>query len=413
MKAMSDRSLRGCAWAIFGFLVVTIMLRIWLFVVDPSDATARKTFDALGFLVVVLMFPLVGLLVVRRHPRNTVGWLLLGVGLVWCVGGATDNYARYGLIVNPGSLPGSAAAAALNGAIWAPALGLMGTFLILLYPDGHLPSPRWRPLAWLSGATVIALTVTMWLTPGELELAPVPGLTNPLGWEAARSVLRVLMTVLLPLLPLCIAACAGALVYRFRRSRGVERLQLKWLAAAGAVVALLFLMAILLSLLLPADVKSSDGVRPWLSVVDAASFLSFVLLPVAIGIAILRYRLYDIDVVIKRALVYGSLTALLGAVYLSLVLLLQLLINPMAQESDLALAGSTLAVAGLFRPARARIQGIVDRRFYRSRYDAARTIDAFASRLRHEVDLDAVGGGLQTAVRDTMQPAHVSLWLRP
>jgi hypothetical protein len=413
MKAMSDRALRSLAWVVCGVLAATVALTVVIFFADPPKVTPGATLETSVFVLVMAVFPLVGLLIVRRQPRNTVGWLLLGVGLVWAVGGATDNYARYGLLVNPGSLPEPAIAAVINAVIWAPAIGLMGTFVILLYPDGRLPSQRWRWVAWLSGATVAALTVTMCLTPGRLDSGPGDGAMNPLGWEAARSGLSVLFGVLLPLLPICIVACAVGLVFRFRRSTGVERLQLKWLATAAAAVALLFLMSIMITLVLPESVTTSDDVRPWLELLDDVTFLSFALLPAAIGVAILRYRLYDIDVVINRALVYGSLTALLGAVYLGLVLLLQLLINPMTLESDLAVAGSTLAVAGLFRPARARIQGIVDRRFYRSRYDAARTIDAFAGSLRHEVDLEAVGGGLQTAVRDTMQPAHVSLWLRP
>jgi hypothetical protein len=331
---------------------------------------------------------------------------------VWCLGGATENYARYGLAVNPGSLPEPAAAAVINAAIWAPAIGLMGTFVILLYPDGHLPSPRWRPVAWLSGATVLALTATLCLTPGRLEFGPGEGLRNPMGWDAAESVLGVLFGVLLSLLPLCIVACASALVSRFRRSRGVERLQLKWLATAGAAVAALFLLAIFTSVALPDTVTGSAGVRSWLSVLDAASFLSFALLPAAIGVAILRHRLYDIDVVINRALVYGSLTALLGAVYPASVLLLQMLINPITRESDLAVVGSTLAVAGLFRPARERIQGIVDRRFYRSRYDAARTLEDFSARLRNQLDLQTLDSDLRRVVHDTVQPAHVTLWLR-
>jgi hypothetical protein len=412
MTAVSDRTLRGVAWAVCGFLASMIAITLLLSLVDPPAATTDDAVDQLGFLIVISVFPLVGLLIVRRQPRNTVGWLLLGVGLVWCVGGATENYARYGLVVNPGSLPEPAAAAVINAAIWAPAIGLMGTFVILLYPDGHLPSPRWRPVAWLSGATVVALTTTLCLTPGRLEFGPGKGLRNPLGWEAAESVIGVLFGVLLSLLPLCIVACAGALVSRFRRSRGLERLQLKWLATAGAAVAVLFLLAIFTSVALPDTVTDSDGARPWLSVLDAASFLSFALLPAAIGVAILRHRLYDIDVVINRALVYGSLTALLGAVYLGSVLLLQMLINPITRESDLAVVGSTLAVAGLFRPARGRIQGIVDRRFYRSRYDAARTLEDFSARLRNELDLQTLDSDLRRVVHDTVQPAYVALWLR-
>lgn len=412
MTAISDRALRGLAWAVCGFLAAMIALMILLAAVAPPGAATDSTFDQIGFLIVIGVFPLVGLLIVRRQARNTVGWLLLGVGLVWCVGGATDNYARYGLVVNPGSLPEPAAAAVINAAIWAPAIGLMGTFVILLYPDGHLPSPRWRPVAWLCGVTVVALTATLCLTPGRLDMGAGAGLMNPLGWEAARSVLGALFAVLLPLLPICILACAVGLVFRFRLSSGMERLQLKWLATAGAVVATLFVSAIFLPVVLPGAGISMDGARPWLNVVDAASFLSFALLPAAIGVAILRHRLYDIDVVINRALVYGSLTALLGVIYLSSVLLLQLLINPVTRESDLAVAGSTLAVAGLFRPARGRIQGIVDRRFYRSRYDAAQTLEHFGARLRNELDLETLDGDLRQVVHDTVQPAHVTLWLR-
>ena len=412
MTAVSDRALRRMAWAVCGFLVAMMALTLLLSLVGPPEAATDDAVDQIGSLIVISVFPLVGLLIVRRQPRNTVGWLLLGVGLVWCVGGATENYARYGLAVNPGSLPEPAAAAVINGAIWAPAIGLMGTFVILLYPDGHLPSPRWRPVAWLSGATVVALTATLCLTPGRLDVGPGAGLRNPLGWEAAESVIGVLFSVLLLLLPLCIVACAGALVSRFRRSRGVERLQLTWLATAGSAVAVLILIAIFVPVVLPDAVTDSDGARPWLRLLDAASFLSFALLPAAIGVAILRHRLYDIDVVINRALVYGALSALLGVVYLGSVLLLQLLINPITQESDLAVAGSTLAVAGLFRPARGRIQGIVDRRFYRSRYDAARTLENFGARLRNQLDLEALDSDLRQVVHDTVQPAHVTLWLR-
>ena len=299
----------------------------------------------------------------------------------------------------------------LIAGIWAPGIGLMGTFLILLYPDGHLPSPRWRPLAWLSAVTIFVLFLVGDLSPGELQAGPVPTLPNPLGLESARPVFDVLLAVLLPLIALCIVGCAVALVQRFRRSDGIERLQLKWLTTAGALVAVLFVLSIALSLLSQA---TSTGPQPdWLTALDSIVALSFLLLPVAIGISILRHGLYEIDVVINRALVYGSLSATLAGVYLGLVLLLQLVLRPLTDQSDLAVAGSTLAVAALFRPARARIQSLVDRRFYRSRYDAARTLEAFAGQLRHELDLEAVGTDLRTAVRDTVQPEHVSLWLRP
>ncbi len=360
----------------------------------------------------IVVFPVTGALILGRQPRNRIGWLLQLIGLVWLVGAFTDSYATYGLLVEPGSLPGADIAAAINGTIWAPGLGLTGTFLILLYPDGHLPSPRWRPVAWLSAVTIVAVTVAVDFLPGRLEESPVPDLANPIAWEAGEPALTVLIFVFLPLLPLCIVACAVGLVRRFRRSRGVERQQLKWLASAGAVVAFLYLVTMVT--VLTNDLVQFVAPRTaWVTGLQTASIYSFALLPIAIGIAILRHGLYEIDVVINRTLVYGSLTAALAGVYLVSVLLLQLVLSPLTRQSELAVAGSTLAVAALFGPARVRIQRIVDRRFYRNRYDAARTIDEFSDRLRHQLDLDAVGADLRTVVQESMQPAHVSLWLRP
>jgi hypothetical protein len=327
---------------------------------------------------------------------------------VWGVGGLGDNYATYGLLVDPGSVPGPAVGALVASGIWAPAIGLMGTFLILLYPDGHLPSPGWRPVAWLSGVTILTLTIVLYLYPGELVEAPTPGLTNPLALESAQPVLEAALGVLLPLFALCFVACAVGLVRRFRRSRGVERQQLKWLATAGAVVASVFLISIVMS-----AVAAPAGREPaWLLVLNQLSFLLWALLPISIGIAILRHGLYSIDVVINRALVYGSLTASLALAYLGSVLLLQLVLSPLTDQSDLAVAVSTLAVAAVFRPARARIQDVVDRRFYRGRYDAARTLESFSERLRHEVDLESVSADMRDVVQQTVQPIHVSLWLR-
>jgi hypothetical protein len=402
---VSDATLRRLAWTAWWFFAAMCVLAA---VLSAFDGSASSTGADLAFLVVVSAFPLTGLLILRRHPRNTIGWLLVGIGCVWGLGGLGDNYARFALLVNPGSLPGPALGATVSSNIWAPALGLMGTFLILLYPDGHLPSPRWRPVAWLSAATVLTLTVVLYLTPGELVDAPTSDLTNPLALESAQPVLEAALVVLLPLFAACFVACAVGLVRRFRRSRGVERQQLKWLATAGAVVASVFLVGIVTS-----AVAAPAGREPtWMVVLDHVVFLLWALLPVSIGIAILRHGLYSIDVVINRALVYGSLTAALAGVYLGSVLLLQLLLSPLTEQSDLAVAGSTLAVAALFGPARAQIQGLVDRRFYRQRYDATLALDAFAGRLRDEVDLEAVGHDLRATVQQTVQPTHVSLWLR-
>ena len=411
MSSLSDRTLRRLAWAAFWVLPAAWLAGIPMRFADPRTNgtwSGADIFD-LALFGLIVAFPLVGLLILRQQPRNVIGWLLTGVGLVWGVTGLLDAYAVYGLVVAPGTLPGSPVVAALNEAAWAPGFGLIGTFLILLYPDGRLPSPRWATVAWVAGTTLVVVTVVIDLMPGRLEEGPVPGMPNPLGWSAGAGVLQALLVIFLPLVPLSILACAAGLVTRFRRSRGVERQQLKWLASAGAVVAGMYLLSTLSVLLV------NIGMLPQTRALDVfqhVCLLSFVLIPVAIGMAVLRHGLYEIDVVINRALVYASLTVMLGVVYLSSVLLLQLLLAPLTSESDLAVAGSTLAVAALFGPARRRIQRTVDRRFYRSKYDAEVTVDAFATRLRHEVDLDAVGSDLLTAADSTMQPTHASLSIR-
>lgn len=414
MTRLSDRALRRWAWAATGFLPAMVLLGVPITLAMKSNAASwgGGMLGDLSFLLVVLSFPLVGLLILRRQPRNRIGWLLELVGLLWGLSVFIDDYTTYGLVVNPGSLPGAAVLAGLGAGDWAPGIGVMGTFLILLYPDGHLPSPRWRPVAWVAATSIVVVTLTIAFSPGTLDNSAVPGMDNPLGSETARPFLVALLAVFLPLLPLSIVASAVALVQRFRRSTGVERLQLKWLATAGGVVAALYL-ATMASTLATDLIPYAKSGGFWLDLLQTVSILSFVLIPTAIGIAILRHRLYGIDMVINRALVYGSLTLMLAGVYVGSVLLLQLALSPLTRQSDLAVAGSTLAVAALFRPARTRVQSAVDRRFYRHRYDAARTLDDFASRLRHQVDLDTVGADLRTTVEETVQPTHLTLWIRP
>ena len=407
-----DRSLRRSAWAVFWFALVMSAAAVPLATADePPTSESWEGGGLLGdltFALMVVTFALTGLLITRRQPRNTVGWLLLGISLVWGLTALADNYARYGLLLEPGSVPGPDVAAAISEGAWAPGIGLMGTFLILLYPDGHLPSPRWRPVAYLSAVTMALVFLVVDLAPGQLEESPVPTLPNPLAVEPTSPAWPVLLATVPPLLPLCIVACTVALVQRFRHSVGVERQQLKWLTTAGAGVAALYLLVMTSTGLTQVMTGEAPG---WVSVLQSVTYLPFILLPLAIGIAILRHRLYDIDVVINRTLVYGSLTVTLAALYLGTVLVLQLVLSPHTNESDLAVAGSTLAVAALFQPARRRIQAVVDRRFYRARYDSARTLEAFSEQLRHSVDLDALHTDLRRVVTVTMQPQHVSLWL--
>jgi hypothetical protein len=419
MTRLSDAALRRAAWVTPLLLVAMVVVGLLLSFVEAPASRHGIGWDDTGsrsdaaFASIISVFPVVGLLILRQQPRNTIGWILQAIGLAWGFGALADNYVRYALLVDPGSLPAPDVVAAVAEGVWVPGIGLMGTFLLLLYPDGRLPSRRWRKLAWLAAATLPTAYLAVTLQPRSLS-APVP-LDNPLGVESARRVIDILLIGSVAVLPVCTVASAAAVVARFRRSRGTERLQLKWLATASGVVAALFLLAMV------ATFASLSGVPPdgggaaraaWQGWLENVAVSSFVLLPVSIGVAILRHRLYDIDVVINRALVYGALIAALAGVYLGSVLVLQLVLRPVTSRSDLAVAASTLAVAALFRPARARIQAVVDRRFFRQRYDAGLTLDAFATRLRHELDLESVGADLRSVVHDTVAPVHVSLWLR-
>ena len=406
MTWLTDRALRRLAWAGWWLFVATLVVGGLLDLVEGVEVTGPVAIQAAIFALVVGSFPTSGLLVLRRQPRNQVGWLLLAVGSLWSVGGLGDAYATYGLVLEPGSLPLAGVGATLSNAIWAPAIGVMSTFLPQRFPDGRLPGPRWRVLSWLSGGVIVTLTAMLLVFPGELEEGPLAGEENPLAVDALRPVSDVVLGSLLLGLTVCVVSSAWCLVVRFRRSRGLERQQLKWMTTAAAIMALAFFTNIAVSL------PYSAGTEPsWLLALNNLAFATWALLPAGIAAAVLKHGLYDIDIVVNRALVYGSLTATLVATYLGSVLLLQLLLQPLTERSDLAVAASTLAVAALFGPARRRIQVAVDRRFYRHRYDAARTVADFSTRLRHGIDLDAVGDDLLAAVRETVQPTVATVWL--
>ena len=358
-----------------------------------------------------LAFPLVGALIASKRPENPIGWICLAVGIFWMVSLISSSYGLYGLVVRPGSLPFPAAIGSLGEWMWAPAVGLLGIYLILLFPDGRLPSRRWRPLAWLSGAAILVVSVGSALTPGPME--GLPGIRNPFGLEGHPWVVDAAQGVIL-LLPLCILASAVSLVLRFLRSRGEEREQIKWLAFAASILGLGFSSFVILGTIAPDVLGGVD--RLWENLLEDAVTLSFAGIPMAVGIAILRYRLYNIDLLINRTLVYGALTATLALIYFGGVTATQVIFGALTgqqEQSQLAIVVSTLVIAALFNPLRRRIQSFIDRRFYRSKYDARKTLEAFSARLREETDLEALNAELVGVVRETMQPAHVSLWLRP
>jgi N-terminal 7TM region of histidine kinase len=353
----------------------------------------------LALVLAFTAFMAVGAVIVAHRPDNPIGWIFSAIGLLSSAGVLGMEYAEFAYLTRPGSLPGAAMAAWFQW-WWLPVLGLILVFTLLLFPTGRLPSPRWRPVAVLGAAGIAAVTVLNALKPTLRLQNEDYTIRNPIGIAGVPDPEEgALGAVLLGLLIVCMAAAVISVVLRFRRSRGVERQQLKWFTFAAAV---LVVTQVLTLFALP------DG-----ELTDLLFGLAVAFVPIAAGIAILRYRLYDIDRLINRTLVYGLLTLLLGAVYALGVFVLGRLLAPGDGQSELAIAASTLAVAALFQPAKRRVQSAVDRRFNRARYDAARTVAAFSTRLRDEIDLDTLSAELLRVVDQTVQPTQVSLWLRP
>jgi hypothetical protein len=303
------------------------------------------------------------------------------------------------LFVASDPLAGGRTAALLQELGLAPSFGLL-SLALLLFPDGRSPSGRWRVAVWLAVTGICLSIIGAALRPGPF-VEPFDSVSNPIGISGLLGLMDSFLGFGFVFTLLSVVLAAFGMQARFRRSRGVEREQMKWLVLAAAVTGVAVVGSLVLYLAAGIDVGG-----------EAMLGLGFSAFPLAAGAAILRYRLYDIDVVINRALVYGALTATLALAYLGSVLVLQLVLSGVTESSGLAVAASTLAVAALFRPARTRIQAAVDRRFYRSKYDAARTLERFGTRLRNEVDLDALGSELRAVVAETMQPVSVSLWLR-
>ncbi len=382
--------MRRLAWGLWSLCIGFTAAMIVMTLVGGAENDEALSFVLLGYATV-------GAMIASRHPENAVGWMLLVIALAFVLQSFGEAY------VSLNGAPGRRAVGWTAGWLWYVWLALTGIFLPLVFPTGRLLSARWRPVAWLAVAGLGLCMVGTALKDGDLGLsAPVE---NPLGVDGALAELpdlAVLVGNVLAAVGFVLAAVSVGL--RIRRARGAERAQLKWFALVGLLMTSALALA-MLEVLFPGGWRTAVGTVGWFSFLG----LALVGVPAATGIAILRHRLYDIDVVIRRTLVYGALTATLAAGYLGCVLLAQLVIGA---DSGLAVAASTLAMAALFRPARARIQALVDRRFYRRRYDARQTLEQFGSRLREELDLEALGTDLREVVRETMQPASVSLWLR-
>jgi hypothetical protein len=398
------------------FVAGAILTILSLYVTAPAAQLSSDwgSGGAIGNLLILapfLAFTIVGALIASRRPENPIGWICLVAGLFWTLIALDDQYTAYGLATT-GVVPFPAAVVALSQWLWVPPVGLLSIYLILFFPDGRLPSRRWRPLAWFSGAVMVLVSLAIALAPGPLP--DLGGVRNPFGLEGYPWIADA-TNVIPALLPLCTLASALSLVLRYRRSGSEQREQIKWIAFAGSFVGLMSLITVVSTLIFAPEFPDSTGTQPlWLGVLQDVELLSFAGIPVAVGIAVLRYRLYDIDLIINRTLVYGSLTATLIALYFGGIVVLQrLFVLLTGQQSTLAVVASTLLIAALFNPLRRRIQSFIDRRFYRRKYDARKTLEAFTAKLRDETDFDALNAELVGVVNETIQPAHVSLWLRP
>jgi hypothetical protein len=408
--------LAGLSVAMFAAAFVLVLLTLSIAspatVISTGGRGVNHGFGEFLLYLPFLAFPVVGALVGSKRPGNPIGWICLVAGLIWmlfALGDVSNAYEH----ARTGEATSSVTLDALTQGIWALPVGLLGIYMILLFPDGRLPSRRWRPFAIFAGAVMVLIPTVLVFDPGPLE--GHPGLRNPFGLEQYPW-LEIVPPFIVVLLPLCILTSAASLVVRYRRS-GVEvREQIKWLAFAASFVGVTYLCVLIGGFLFSPGAPFGRSTTPvWLSLGQNLILVSYASIPTAIGFAVLKYRLYDIDIIINRTLVYGSLTLTLALVYLGGVVGTQAVFRTLTgqqQQPQLAVVVSTLAIAALFNPLRRRIQSFIDRRFYRSKYDAAKTLEAFGASLREEVDLENLAGELVGVVKQTIQPAHVSLWLR-
>ena len=406
---VSTRIATWSAWSVWGaalgFVVVGLLFGILAFSAALPDGREPMLIPIIVQGGLVVLYGALGALIASRRPRNLIGWIFCAMAAALGLLSAAYGYADYALYATDHTLPGAELVAWLTNWLFMVPVFIAPCFLFLLFPDGRPASPQWRPVVWAVAVVAgIAICATA-VAPGRLDAHP--SVENPLGLGGSfGEIARVTKEVTDVAAILAFLVALASVVVRLRRSRGRERLQVKWVAYAAVLTttsfATYFLVGLLPSSQTAADIFFLGGV---------AGFTST---PVAAGVAILRYRLYEIDFLINRTLVYGSLTVMLVAVYVGSIVVLQGLLRTLTgQESQLAIVASTLAVAALFTPLRRRVQTFIDRRFYRSKYDAAKTLEAFSARLRNETNLDALSGDLVSVVRETMQPAHISLWLRP
>jgi hypothetical protein len=405
---MSTRAATWLAWTTCALSLMLTGLSIGILVVlnlfDPDIPVFRYWTHLTA---IAVAFSTVGAIIASHRPKHPVGWLFCTIGLLVSVDHFCAEYATYALLAQPEALPAGEAAAWIRSWMWIVSGGL-GVFLVLLFPDGHLPSIRWRYLAWLNVFVIVLGSIAVAFSPGPVD-ALAPEIHNPLGIDSLGIALGQAVVDLVEEIQIVVALSAAVSPFvRLRHAGFEERQQIKWFAYGATIL--------IIGALLSSRVPEVWEVW-WVSGVGFALYIAGIVgLPVAVGIAILRHHLYDINLIINRTLVYGSLTASLVLVYLGGVAATEAAFRALTgqvKQPQLAIVVSTLVIAALFNPLRRRIQAFIDRRFYRKKYDAAKTLEAFSAKLRNDTDLDALSGDLIRVVRETMQPTHVSLWLRP
>jgi hypothetical protein len=400
---MNVRAARVISWVVLPVAVVLMLGRIYFSALNRAADVPLAAAIVVSTLLelVVLGFIALGLLVAYRRPRNPVGWIIAGASLTALASDLVESYGVYALITDPGSIPGGEVMAWVSNWMFIPVIFAAPSMLFLLFPDGNLLSRRWRPVFWIVILSTCAAMTSSILQP-VMSDAPFDGVVNPLVADPPRALLAPLSYIGWPGMAASFLVAALAMILRLRRSRGAERQQLKWLAAAAAVLPL----------------ASAAGVASYYlgyeSIAGLLAACSILPIFLAAGYAVLRYRLYDIDVIVNRTLVYGTLTVILALVYFgSIVVLQRTFVFLAGGGSQLTIVASTLAIAALFNPLRRRLQSFVDHRFYRQKYDARQTLEAFSIKLREETDLDGLSAELLAVASDTMRPEHASLWLRP
>jgi hypothetical protein len=401
---MSTRTASWLAWSLWGLSLTLTMLALLLLALNLSHPHTHIFDSWLDSTLNAVFFSTMGAIVASRRSENLVGWLLCLYGLAQSISHFSAQYAIYALLAQPDSLPAGIAMAWVSSWLVPIIIGF-SVFFILLFPTGRLPSRRWRWVTWLTVAFVLVGVILGAFSSGPVEsLGPI---RNPVGIEGFSNIYNSILFTMVP--TVLLVAAASSVFMRLRRAKGVERQQIKWFAyAAAATVIGLFLAYVIPTMIDTPLWFERAGYAVLIAVIPS--------LPISIGIAILRYRLYDIDIIINRTLVYGSLTAILAGVYFGSVTATQALFSILTDQQELpqvVVVTSTLLIAALFNPLRQRIQSFIDRRFYRRKYDARKTLEAFSAKLRDVTDLNALSDDLVGVVRETMQPAHVTLWLRP